>query len=267
MNVTTTGLRTLIETSASTSVQTGCFQMLSFLNAFYFICQTHSGHISTAERESIRVINGHSSAVVENFYRMHNSARDTDRSSNSFDRLQTPDFRQRRREHFSADKFQELLASSGSTESFLESPISSMALDFRALESQQLGDDTPDTQPPALRITSTSSSSSSSYSENGFLCASNQLAEWGTSHPDFHKSYVTRTGQARKRAKWTDAEKDYIRWCAEKIISEKPNSFKLIKSKIRKTILEDPDARSIFHVNHISVDGIAHGYYCVYGEA
>jgi hypothetical protein len=70
-------------------------------------------------------------------------------------------------------------------------------------------------------------------------------AQWGTSHPYGMKTEVS-------KVTWSVAEIKYIGKAAEEIKSQQGSAPKRLCAQILRKIIEDPSAKKIFHVHHVT---------------
>lgn len=218
MLLSTTDFRTLVETASGELFQ--------------------SGHIDLASRCAIENVNGHSSAVAENFYRKRDRVSDVFKARKVFDLVR----------HFGAEPREPLELELEP----LELDLEPLELDQEPLELEPVHKKPCRLDPlglePAheMELSPTSESEPHVFPAQWPKTGSYVTHSWGIHHPEYERVNP-------KRVTWTAEEMAYIRaWIDSQPVEV---SRERLATRCLAAIQKDPVARAIFHEHHVLGSG------------
>jgi hypothetical protein len=220
LHVTTTAIRALVETEVRNA------QL--------------RGDIDAEGREAVHNVNGHTGAVVKDFYLRHDRTADARKAKESFAQMNIRNL-ERQRDAYAAEagkkRSQEVDIAEETTSKIEEvdcegTEYSEFDMQMRrsvellSIMKRELSPKTGMEWPIADKL---------------------EPSHWGVDHPE------KRPGA--KKVQWTDEELKHIaEWCT-KAQEEHPTWRKTIVAKCREALWKDPNAMKIFHVNHVLDSG------------
>jgi len=204
LHMTSTAIRGLMETSAEEALL--------------------RGHITASQRASVSSINGHSSAVVKNYYLKIRARKDVQNARDAVRAFDTPIANTDNRDN------------SIIVGNHLENHYDDMAIDEDESDANAINDDSADLEDHLL---------------GGYQIT--EYADWGTEHPDYNKPVGS-------KANWSKAELSYIRKSAKEMFTSNPRKTNIV-ARILLKIKSDPLALPLFHARHVlKSDRLRPGY-------
>ena len=236
LHITTTDVRSLIETETAEKVQ--------------------SGTLSAAHQNAVAKVSGHSSQVVKEFYLMKDVAKNVGLAREASNIVMS-----------------EPSVSGTEPSSVPSKPTNCSLMSFAHTQAEKQDSDDSDDDALCQRLPLPLSLWPEFTKGLEYPIRFNNalppvfrathdarvVANWGIEHPDY-KATNSKTGKPAKRAVWTKAECDWIRdWCSRK--REVNPDVNNIVSKCLHAIRKDPEAIKIFHEIHtLDVGRLRTGY-------
>ena len=213
LHVTTTTLRGLMETETKKA-------------------ETR-GEITTAERISVQNVNGHTGAVVKDFYLRQDRSADAAAARRTFTTMSVANL--------------ERACVGEKTEGDDSNPRSKTARQLFD-EEGHVGVGAEEFEKHRARSLDLLSVLKLELAHRNWPTTDKlEPAQWGANHPEKRKNPV--------RVNWSEAELKYIvEWCTNAVV-EHSSWRKTIVAKCREAIWHDPVAMKIFHVNHVLDSG------------
>jgi hypothetical protein len=205
LHMTSTAIRGLFETTAEAALL--------------------RGDITASQRASVSSINGHSNAVVKNYYLKVRTAQDVQNARDAVRAFNTPNaYIGPRSNHYN-----------------LENHYDDMVVDEDDSDANAINDD---------------SDANAINNDEEHLLGGYQIteyADWGTEHPDYNKPVGS-------KANWSKGELSYIHNAAKEMIRSNPRKTNIV-ARILLKIKADPLAMPLFHARHVlKSDRLRPGY-------
>ena len=199
LHMTSTAIRGLFETTAEAALL--------------------RGDITASQRASVSSINGHSNAVVKNYYLKVRTAQDVQNARDAVRAFNTPNAYIVPRDNANIVRYN------------LENHYDDMVVDEDVSDANAINDD--------------SDANPMNNDEEHLLGANpiTEYADWGTEHPDYNKPVGS-------KANWSKGELSYIHNAAKEMIRSNPRKTNIV-ARILLKIKADPKALPLFHARHV----------------
>ncbi len=218
LHMTTTHIRSLFETTAEAALL--------------------RGDITASQRASVSSINGHSSAVVKDYYLKVRTAKDVQNARDAVRAFNTPNA-------YIGPRGNENIIRNN-----LENHYDDMVVDEDDSDAHAINDDSD-----ANTISDDSDANAINNDEEHLLGGYQitEYADWGTEHPDYDKPVGS-------KANWSKGELSYIHNAAKEMIRSHPRKTNIV-ARILLKIKADPLAMPLFHARHVlKSDRLRPGY-------
>jgi hypothetical protein len=227
LHMTTTHIRSLFETTAEAALL--------------------RGDITASQRASVSSINGHSSAVVKDYYLKVRTAKDVQNARDAVRAFNTPNA-------YIVPRGNENIVRNN-----LENHYDDMVVDEDDSDANTINDDsdanTINDDSDANAINDDSDTNAINNDEEHLLGGYqiSEYADWGTEHPDYNKPVGS-------KANWSKGELSYIHNAAKEMIRSNPRKTNIV-ARILLKIKADPKALPLFHARHVlKSDRLRPGY-------